>query len=951
MAQALLVVYISLANHFETMNSVGSGSESDDGSVGVAFANVDFTGVDFDAAQEEAADDHDELGKKNDREALQFEQDVAFQDFSILKKENASLNETLRELGELLATGQYAQVLQSETARDFFLTTSSSMVEQEDGSPRTTAAARIRQQTLASAKTVSDCIAIEFLGIAALNLFLQGNYTGPTLNLDKLADINPHSCFTESLKPTTPSTDGSKQDVYQNTVLSELAVSGEWPCQVCVAPYFLLVARSILSTLADPSTGIQWTGEETLDDGLQSVPKVVYDCTKHLKGVALWSSRAVVVHERLLQCREPSLLLWKEADGLFGRAVDDFCPLDIIGSNPRAATVVLERGLAEHHFDRPGKGKKNFARAQEYSGLSVSVTGAVGKRTKFQQEATAQYLVKATSAASATEETKEDVHRKDVVREQMVETPEDDIRLERIKFEDDKENEITNLNILDQSILLSLCLDVKNNNPADGLTAEEMGAYLARVLDHHDDWMVYSTALLERAWLEFERNHGRERAILQMQALADQHTQRLTITQSTRKSIEDSAPVQDRLKMLHTIVYPPRWIMIQDLADRYSALGVVTSAAELYTEIEMYDDVVDCYKRAGKLPLARKIVKERLAIQETPRMWAALGDLTKEPEHYERAIELSKGRYSAAFVSLGAYYFDNKELEKAAENYEKALKIRPLAPFVWFRLGTISMQLERWDTALRAFSEVVQQEPTEGEAWANVAAIHMQNKKPVEAYPALNEALKYCRNNWRIWVSKLYTCLDLAKYDEAVHACNMLLDIKLRSDIPSLEPRCVKAIVGGAIDRLHEAKDDEAAQESARRTLSRVYELLNRIASIDTEPWVFETTAYFHEQVGQDAKVMENLMKEYRLLQSIANWEKEDFHVRKTCSVVSHIVDLHMRLGDKQNLTKAKFLARGVVKKIETARPDDTKLPAEYKRLVTLLKEVEDKLTECNTSS
>jgi hypothetical protein len=78
---------------------------------------------------------------------------------------------------------------------------------------------------------------------------------------------------------------------------------------------------------------------------------------------------------------------------------------------------------------------------------------------------------------------------------------------------------------LDQTILLALCLDVKNSNPDDGLSGEEMKSIFARVLDHHDDWMVYSTAL-ERSWLEFEQNHGRERAILQMQALVDQHTKR-----------------------------------------------------------------------------------------------------------------------------------------------------------------------------------------------------------------------------------------------------------------------------------------------------------------------------------------------------------------------------------------------------------------------------------------
>jgi len=68
-----------------------------------------------------------------------------------------------------------------------------------------------------------------------------------------------------------------------------------------------------------------------------------------------------------------------------------------------------------------------------------------------------------------------------------------------------------------------------------------------------------------------------------------------------------------------------------------------------------------------------------------------------------------------------------------------------------------------------AFSQVVQQEPEEGEAWANIAATHMPKQKPAKAYPALAEALKQNRNTWPVWWSKLFVCLDLPMYDEAIH--------------------------------------------------------------------------------------------------------------------------------------------------------------------------------------
>jgi tetratricopeptide (TPR) repeat protein len=471
--------------------------------------------------------------------------------------------------------------------------------------------------------------------------------------------------------------------------------------------------------------------------------------------------------------------------------------------------------------------------------------------------------------------------------------------------------------------------------------------------------MVYSTALLERAWLEFERSHARERAILQMQALADQHTNRLTLTQSTRESVEDSAPAQERLRNLHSIVYPPRWSMIEDLADRYASLGIVSSAAELYSEIELWDSVVDCYRRAGRITHAEKIVRERLAIEETPRMWAALGDLTEDPVYYEKAVELSRGRYADAYLALGAHYFEKGDRDLSADNYRKALKVRPLNPAAWFRLGTIYMQLKQWQEALKAFSEVVMQEPEEGEAWANIAAIHMHNKQPAEAYPALNESLKHQRSNWRVWVSKLYTCLDLGKYDEAIQACNILLDLRIErkasAGVPPLEEKCVRAIVGGSLKCFKESEGDEAALDAARRTLSRVHALLNRISAsseIEYDTWIFETIAFFHQETSHDSeKVLDALMKDYRSLQMNAGWERDVHLVRKMCQVVSQIVQIYLHKSEnaKGNLTKARFVARGVIQRIQTFQLADASIPIEVKHLQDLLDKIAALLQETNT--
>ena len=183
---------------------------------------------------------------------------------------------------------------------------------------------------------------------------------------------------------------------------------------------------------------------------------------------------------------------------------------------------------------------------------------------------------------------------------------------ERTNFKNPKLNERARLTRLDQCILLSFCLDVQNTNPASGLTTVQMSPYLERVLLHHSSWTIYSAALLTRAKLECEAGSRRERAILQMQALADQHTSRLTITQSTYKAaVEDSAPPQNRLVDSHATPSPPRWAVLADLAARYAKMGVVATAAEMFESVHMWDEVVECLRHAGKKNDAIAIVKKR----------------------------------------------------------------------------------------------------------------------------------------------------------------------------------------------------------------------------------------------------------------------------------------------------------------------------------------------------
>ena len=204
-----------------------------------------------------------------------------------------------------------------------------------------------------------------------------------------------------------------------------------------------------------------------------------------------------------------------------------------------------------------------------------------------------------------------------------------------------------------------------------------------------------------------------------------------------------------------------------------------------------------------------------------------------------------------------------------------------------------------------------------------------------------------------IAASKLWTCMDLKKYDEAIQASITLLDLRAKrnesEDIPPPEERVVRAIVGGAISQYERALADgnTSAAESGKRTISRVRELLTRVkSSVTNEPWIFETCAYFHERIGRVDQVVDDLMKEYRALQNIGGWETDSVALPRVCRVLSQLAELHGEEGAMESMKKFRFLVNGVVRRVRAAYFDLNRLPKEIDELEAILKNIETQISK-----
>ncbi|KAA0145931.1 hypothetical protein FNF27_07465 [Cafeteria roenbergensis] len=268
------------------------------------------------------------------------------------------------------------------------------------------------------------------------------------------------------------------------------------------------------------------------------------------------------------------------------------------------------------------------------------------------------------------------------------------------------------LSTMQQGLLLALCLDVQNSSPLDGLTRAEMKPYIRRVMSDPRNWLVHSAALLGRCDLEFADHKVMDRAVLQMQVLVDQHSDRLTAMRGRRAgtgaglakaaaeadSVDESSATE-RLRWLACLPWPSRWGLKRLLADRYSSMGVAASAAALYEDLGLWGDVADCYVIMDKPMRARRLLDRLLVADPTPRLWCVMGAVSDTHAPYVRAWEESGRRYGPARLALGKRYFDKHAWAESAAALQEGLAVSPDHALEWAVLGACAMRLHDYAVA------------------------------------------------------------------------------------------------------------------------------------------------------------------------------------------------------------------------------------------------------------
>ena len=552
------------------------------------------------------------------------------------------------------------------------------------------------------------------LAVTCLHAFVQANWTGPDL------DVTPLDVLSENSDASTTWT----EEAIHAKAISELAFGGEPAYHLAKVPIFLRLAQLLVGSHYE-----------------------------HLQSIHWWRLRVETVHQRILDEPVPVSVNYHEL----------LEPLrsSVAREPDLAGRMYLELGLLDHTLSQDRMAAESFIKAARATGMEYELTGALGRRTKFQEKDLTQLVLLAESrlddsngVITSDQAEGQKVNPDRVDKKNVPETLalNDDTLLEQTEFTSSRPaapgSNLSHidpsaqppLHPLDQCILLSLCLNVRNTSPSHGLTAEQMSPYVSRVISHPRNWSVHTMALLLRSRLESTRTRTVERSTLQLQALIDQ------------MPTSDSS-ISERLLFFHSIPLPSKWEMEKELAQRFLSIGVIKSALEIFERLEMWEDVVKCYGALEKPEKGIAIVRDllegrkqeaevvisrakatstqRKQLQDTTReakLWCLLGDLdpANAEQHYKRAWDLSNETSGRAMRSLGGYYFARARYEEAISCLRRAVKINPLLTRSWFILGCACMRLEDWEGAKDAFSRCVAIDEEDGESWNNLASMYLR---------------------------------------------------------------------------------------------------------------------------------------------------------------------------------------------------------------------------------
>ncbi|KAF0907829.1 hypothetical protein E2562_020891 [Oryza meyeriana var. granulata] len=623
------------------------------------------------------------------------------------------------------------------------------------------------------------------------------------------------------------------------------------------------------------------------------------------------------------------------------------------------SAALLEAGIAEYKYGRIDQSRLYLDSAQEACGLHLSLTGILGFRTIHQVNAKSQMvLVANTSRPAAGEEQETEltgtqgdaVALKNARSSVPGESDEfcDILRMPRLlENENDSGNENTKdpckkavPTAIQQAAVLAECLHVSRRSRYDEMSGWEMAPYIELIDSQEESYFVVRSLcdILRIRW-ESTRSRTKQRALLMMENLVE--------------DVGNDFPVAaQRAKLVFGVQMPTLPALRKEYGELLISCGIVGEALDIFKDLELWDNLIYCYRLLGKVADATSLINTRISVTPNdPRLWCSLGDVTNNDDHYKKALEVSNNKSARALRALARSAYNRNDFHASKMLWESALALNSLFPDGWFAYGRVAWKDKDLQKAVDAFSRSVQIDPENGEAWNNIACLHMIRGKSQAAVQAFKEAVKFKRNSWEVWDNYSKVLLDTGNIQQTLEAVKMVLNLSSnkRYNIDLLEKVMTMLEEQPAhLSYTQEAESVSSTSDDANHETRKSNQLLDVIGDIlqqivrsggsNSEIWGLY--ARWHKTKGNLIACSEAMLKQVRSLQGSGLWHDQK-KFTKYAQASQQLCKVYMEISSSTGSQRELFSAEMHLKS-SLKQAADFLNTLEYKALDDCLAEIKN---------
>lgn len=459
-----------------------------------------------------------------------------------------------------------------------------------------------------------------------------------------------------------------------------------------------------------------------------------------------------------------SQVILERSDTLFENvkvALEKSLALPFLTSHKSLAVQLnLEAGFSLLHFYQYKQANDCFQKTKEILNLSFGFTGALGVRTKFQQKAVAQLVMDVKRGESDFVST--------ITSECYNNLPKnlelnDDTLLERVKLVDGEE--ATQVNPEEACVILAACNAMQRTSPNNLLKEEETATMVDFLLSSQSGWCVYTEALRLRCNNEKSRSRTVERSLAQLEELvklvtkkgesSSEESSRLALFYAVRPP-----PVwqlrKDLARVLVSLGCTSSALDIYKSLEMWEDVILCLIRAERVGEaVEVCAEQIENNPTPNILCLAGDLHQKsefylrawKLSGERCARAMTSLGGFYASKHDYQQAVQCFHRSLKVlslqvgTWFTLGCTYLAMEEYSNAADAFRRCVSLDWDNFEAWTNLSAAYVRSGRKKEAFKSLSEALKCNFDKWELWENYLAISTDVGKFDEAIQAYNRLL------------------------------------------------------------------------------------------------------------------------------------------------------------------------------------------------------------------